>query len=102
MVHTGQHFGADMSDVFFQELDILEPKHRLNINGGSHGEMTGRMLAAIEPVLIAERPDWVVVYGDTNSTLAGAVVASKLVLRTSHIEAGLRSHRRGMRHPGRR
>ena len=77
MVHTGQHFDADMSDVFFQELDIPEPKHRLNINGGGHGAMTGRMLAAVEPVLIAERPDWVVVYGDTNSTLAGALAAAK-------------------------
>jgi len=70
MVHTGQHFDVDMSDVFFQELDIPAPKHRLDINGGGHGEMTGRMLAAIEPVLMAEKPDWAVVYGDTNSTLA--------------------------------
>jgi UDP-GlcNAc3NAcA epimerase len=96
MVHTGQHFDADMSDVFFQELDILEPKHRLNINSGSHGEMTGRMLTAIEPVLIAERPDWVVVYGDTNSTLSGALAAAKLHIPIAHVEAGLRSFNRRM------
>jgi UDP-GlcNAc3NAcA epimerase len=96
MVHTGQHFDADMSDVFFQELDIPEPKHRLNINGGGHGAMTGRMLAAVEPVLIAERPDWVVVYGDTNSTLAGALAAAKLHIPVAHVEAGLRSFNRRM------
>ena len=96
MVHTGQHFDADMSDVFFEELDILTPKHRLNINGGGHGEMTGRMLAAVEPVLLEERPDWVVVYGDTNSTLAGALAAAKLHIPIAHVEAGLRSFNRRM------
>jgi UDP-GlcNAc3NAcA epimerase len=96
MVHTGQHFDADMSDVFFEELSINEPKHRLNINGGGHGEMTGRMLAAIEPVLIAEKPDWVVVYGDTNSTLSGALAAAKLHVPIAHVEAGLRSFNRRM------
>jgi UDP-GlcNAc3NAcA epimerase len=96
MVHTGQHFDADMSDVFFRELDILPPKHRLDIHGGGHGEMTGRMLAAIEPVLMAESPDWVVVYGDTNSTLAGALAAAKLNIPIAHVEAGLRSFNRQM------
>jgi UDP-GlcNAc3NAcA epimerase len=96
MVHTGQHFDADMSDVFFRELDIPVPKHRLDINGGGHGEMTGRMLVAIEPLLIAEKPDWTVVYGDTNSTLAGALAAAKLHIPIAHVEAGLRSFNRRM------
>ncbi len=96
MVHTGQHFDADMSDVFFEELDIPAPAHRLDIHGGGHGEMTGRMMAALEPVMIREKPDWVLVYGDTNSTLAGALVAAKLHFPIAHVEAGLRSFNRSM------
>lgn len=96
MIHTGQHFDADMSDVFFDELDIPAPAHRLDIHGGGHGAMTGRMVQALEPVVIAEKPDWVMVYGDTNSTLAGALVAAKLHVPVAHVEAGLRSFNRKM------
>ena len=96
MIHTGQHFDQNMSNVFFDELDIAPPAHMLDIHGGGHGEMTGRMLSAIEPVLIAEKPDWVVVYGDTNSTLAGALAAAKLQIPVAHVEAGLRSFNRRM------
>src|SRR5919199_4236744 len=96
MVHTGQHFDPEMSDVFFAELDIPAPAYRLDIHGGGHGDMTGRMLQALEPVVMRERPDWVLVYGDTNSTLAGALVAAKLHLPVAHVEAGLRSFNRRM------
>jgi UDP-GlcNAc3NAcA epimerase len=96
MIHTGQHFDSNMSDIFFEELDIQKPQHHLAVNGGGHGDMTGRMLMAIEPILVAERPDWVVVYGDTNSTLAGSLAASKLHIPVAHIEAGLRSFNRRM------
>ncbi len=96
MVHTGQHFDTNMSDVFFEELNIPKPRHHLDISGGGHGDMTGRMLVAIEPIMLAEKPDWVIVYGDTNSTLAGSLAASKLHIPVAHVEAGLRSFNRRM------
>ncbi|MCP2041413.1 UDP-GlcNAc3NAcA epimerase [Neisseria sp. HSC-16F19] len=91
LLHTGQHFDQNMSDVFFEQLSIPRPNHLLDINGGSHGEMTGRMLREIERVLLKEQPDRVLVYGDTNSTLAGALAAVKLHIPVAHVEAGLRS-----------
>lgn len=93
LVHTGQHFDHGMSDIFFEELGIREPDHTLGIHGGSHGEMTGRMLAALEQVMLKESPDAVLIYGDTNSTLAGAMAAAKLYIPIAHVEAGLRSFR---------
>ena len=91
IVHTGQHYDPNMSAIFFDEMHIPKPKYHLDINGLSHGAMTGQMLEAIEKVLLDEKPDWVMVYGDTNSTLAGALAASKLHIKVAHIEAGLRS-----------
>jgi UDP-GlcNAc3NAcA epimerase len=96
LVHTGQHFDANMSDIFFEELDIQKPDYNLGIGGGTHGQNTGRMIEAIETVLLQHRPDWVLVYGDTDSTLAGALSAVKLHVPIAHVEAGLRSFNRRM------
>src|SRR4051812_17674769 len=96
IVHTGQHFDQNMSDVFFDEMQIPRPQHRLELGGLGHGAMTGRMMESIESILQQECPDWVLVYGDTNSTMAGALAAVKLHVRVAHVEAGLRSFNRAM------
>lgn len=96
LIHTGQHYDAAMSDVFFDELGIQKPAHQLDVHGGGHGAMTGAMMQKLEPVLQEIRPDCVLIYGDTNSTLAGALVAAKLHIPVAHVEAGLRSFNRAM------
>jgi UDP-GlcNAc3NAcA epimerase len=96
LVHTGQHYDPELSEVFFQELDLPEPAHHLDVGSGSHAEQTGAMLVGLERVMREERPDAVIVSGDTNSTLAGALAAAKLGLRVAHVESGLRSFNRQM------
>ncbi len=96
IIHTGQHFDSLMSDIFFQDLDLPQPQYHLNIHSLNHGAMTGRMMEKIEEIVLQELPDWISVYGDTNSTLAGALVAAKLHIPLAHIEAGLRSFNRQM------
>jgi UDP-GlcNAc3NAcA epimerase len=96
IVHTGQHFDDEMSSIFFDELEIPAPKYNLNVNNGGHGDMTGRMLQALEPIVVNERPDMILVYGDTNSTLAGALTAAKLLVPLAHVEAGVRTGARRM------
>jgi UDP-N-acetylglucosamine 2-epimerase len=96
VLHTGQHYDPELSAVFFEELELAPPRHRLETGSGTHGEQTGRMLPEIEAAVLAEKPDAVLVFGDTNSTLAGALAAGKLLVPVAHVEAGLRSFDRSM------
>jgi UDP-GlcNAc3NAcA epimerase len=96
IIHTGQHYDADMSKIFFEELNIPKEKYNLEVGSGLHGAQTGKMLEGIENILIQEEPDWVLIYGDTNSTLAGALAAVKMHIPVAHIEAGMRSFNRQM------
>lgn len=96
LVHTGQHYDPEMSRVFFESLPVPRPDYTLHAGSGSHGAQTGRMLEALDPILQKEAPNWVIVYGDTNSTLAGALAAAKMQIPVAHVESGLRSFNRAM------
>lgn len=96
LVHTGQHYDPGMSDIFFEELGIPQPDVHLGAGGGGHAEQTAKMLTGIEEILLAEKPDWLLIYGDTNSTVAGALAAAKIHVPVAHVEAGLRSFNRRM------
>lgn len=96
LVHTGQHYDDEMSDVFFRQLNIPQPDVNLGVGSGSHAEQTAAIMVGLEKLMLDQRPDWVLVYGDTNSTLAGALAAAKLNIRLAHVEAGLRSYNRAM------
>ena len=96
IVHTGQHFDTNMSEIFFDEMQIPKPKYNLNIQSLTHGAMTGRQIEEIEKILFEEKPDWLLVYGDTNSTLSGALAAAKMNIKIAHVESGLRSFNRSM------
>ena len=101
LIHTGQHYDHNMSEVFFEEMDIPKPDYNLGVSGGSHGQMTGQMLMKIEEVLLEEKPDMLLVFGDTNSTMAGALAAVKLHIPVCHVEAG-GEDRHGFRWPAKR
>ena len=96
IVHTGQHYDRNMSQVFIDELGVPEPDYNLNVGSDMHGRQTAKMITGIEDTLLKERPDYIVLFGDTNSTLAGAVAASKIHIPIIHIEAGLRSYNKTM------
>jgi UDP-GlcNAc3NAcA epimerase len=96
LTHTGQHYDFEMSGIFFEELALSKPRHELGVGSASHGAQTGEMMRRLEPVVLGESPDWLLVYGDTNSTLAGALVGAKLGIPVAHVEAGLRSFNRTM------